>query len=368
MSGGANALAEEDDKLLTFQISARAQDMRALVGAAALGSVVGLAIGGAYLAGGLARTAVVHARISRLADTAQAGFSEDALKVAAKGAPGALAIARRHDPMSGSVQEARDRRLDEWADQLQAHHGSSNGLMLASFGSSHMDAQRVLRMRGALDQSRDLECLTQAVYYEARGETPQGQAAVAQVVMNRVRHRAFPKTVCGVVFQGAYDGGCQFSFACDGSVRKTTDQEAWDRAQKVAARALDGRIFAAVGGATHFHVAGVITDWGDRMAPVAQIGAHIFYRFNARPGASGVFHGPVDLSPAEPSPNPTTPVYASLAPASAAAPPPASAASLFLATTAAAVEHAASVVESAAKPVVPKPDLPKPEDAGKGAP
>ena len=79
--------------------------MRALVGAAALGSLVGLSIGGAYLAGGLARTAVVHARISRLADFAQEGFSETALTGAANDAPGALAIARRHDPFSGTVQD-----------------------------------------------------------------------------------------------------------------------------------------------------------------------------------------------------------------------------------------------------------------------
>ena len=79
---------------MTILHPARATDMRALVGAAALGSLVGLSIGGAYLAGGLARTAVVHARISRLADFAQEGFSETALTGAANDAPGALAIAR----------------------------------------------------------------------------------------------------------------------------------------------------------------------------------------------------------------------------------------------------------------------------------
>ena len=76
----------------------------------------------------------------------------------------------------------------------------------------------------ALQSSRELECLADAVYYEARGETPSGQAAVAQVVMNRVRHPAFPKSICGVVFQGAYNRtGCQFSFACDGSMRRARD-------------------------------------------------------------------------------------------------------------------------------------------------
>ncbi len=240
--------------------------------------------------------------------------------------------------------------------------------MLASLSSGRADNARPWRLGGALDQTRDLECLTQAVYYEARGETPQGQAAVAQVVMNRLRHRAFPKTICGVVFQGVADSGCQFSFACDGSIHRITDHDAWDRAQKVALRAMDGRVFAAIGNATHFHVAGLETNWGDAMAPVAQIGAHIFYRFNGRPG-SGAFHGATIASPAEPSPNPTTPVFASLAPSTAGSSQPASAASLFLATTAAAVEHAASVVESAAKPVVaPKPEPSKLDEHDKGAP
>ena len=353
--------------------------MRALVGAVALGSLVGLSIGGAYLAGGLARTAVVHARITRLADAAHKGFSETALAVAANDAPGALAIARRHDPLSGSVQDARERRLNEWADQLEARRGLESGLsgrpvlLRASFdsGRGRMEPMRPFTLRGALDQSRDLECLTQAVYYEDRGDTPTGMQAVAQVVLNRVRHRSFPKTICGVVFQGASMGaGCQFSFACDGSVDRVIDRVAWRRAESVAARALDGKVMASVGNATYFHTTAVSPEWSKYLVRIGQIGAHIFYRDSGRNGMSSMFNN--EAEPSEPlpatAPAPAdTPVYASLGPTGAPAAPGSkpSAASLFLATTAQAVEHAASAVVEPSKPA-PRSEVPKGDDAKGG--
>ena len=357
--------------------------MRALVGAAALGSLVGLSIGGAYLAGGLARTAVVHARITRLADAAHKGFSDTALAVAANDAPGALAIARRHDPLSGSLQDARERRLNDWADQLQARHGVAGGerpgLLRASLdlGGAPV-AVRPFTLRGALDQSRDLECLTQAVYYEARGETPAGMQAVAQVVLNRVRHRAFPKTICGVVFQGASMGGCQFSFACDGSVDRVTDPIAWRRSQDIAARALDGRVMAAVGNATYFHTASVTPDWSRYLVRIGQVGGHLFYRFAGHDGAASMFNGAVEPSQAPSAAPPAeTPVYASLGPAAPAPAPqakepaPVSVASLFLTSATQAVEHAAAAAAGAtetARAPAPAPAKAEPArgDEGKG--
>ena len=353
--------------------------MRALVGAAALGSLVGLSIGGAYLAGGLARTAVVHARITRLADAAHEGFSDTALAVAANDAPGALAIARRHDPLAGTLQDARERRLNDWADQLQARHGMEGTgrppLLRASLdlGGGPV-AVRPFTLRGALDQSRDLECLTQAVYYEARGETPSGMQAVAQVVLNRVRHRAFPKTICGVVFQGASLGGCQFSFACDGSVDRMTDPVAWRRSQDIAARALDGRVMAAVGNATYFHTTAVTPDWSRYLVRIGQVGGHLFYRFAGRNGASSMFNGTVEPSEALPAaPAAETPVYASLGPSVAAPqakePVPVSVASLFISTATQAVEHAAAAASGVAEPArAPAPAKAEPGRAedGKG--
>ncbi len=141
------------------------------------------------------------------------------------------------------------------------------------------------RLANPADASHDLDCLTAAVYYEARGESREGQAAVAQVVLNRVRSPAFPKTVCGVVYQGAAAHGCQFSFACDRSVAAHHEGGAWDRARSVANRALGGYVMSTVGGATHFHVASLGSIWNGSMVEVARVGQHVFYGFGGRRGA-----------------------------------------------------------------------------------
>jgi hypothetical protein len=135
------------------------------------------------------------------------------------------------------------------------------------------------------DAVRDLDCLTAAVYYEARGESRAGQAAVAQVVLNRVRSPAFPKTVCGVVYQGAAQHACQFSFVCSGQMAARHDSSAWDRARDVAGHALGGYVMSQVGGATHFHVAALGALWNGSMVEVARVGQHVFYGFGGRRGA-----------------------------------------------------------------------------------
>lgn len=123
----------------------------------------------------------------------------------------------------------------------------------------------------------DLDCLTAAVYYEARGEAPAGQAAVAQVVLNRVGQPRFAPSVCGVVYQGAHGRSCQFSFACHGGPRGHREAAAWSRARSVATRALSGYVMSEVGHATYFHVASMGAVWGPQMARVARVGRHIFY-------------------------------------------------------------------------------------------
>ena len=130
------------------------------------------------------------------------------------------------------------------------------------------------------DAARALECLTAAIYYEARSEHRDGQRAVAQVVLNRVRDRAFPKSVCGVVYQGSHRStGCQFSFTCDGSMHARRNSGAWDRSALIAAAALAGDVYAAVGSATHYHANYVTPWWASSLAQVGQVGAHIFYRW-----------------------------------------------------------------------------------------
>ena len=130
------------------------------------------------------------------------------------------------------------------------------------------------------DASRAAECLTAAVYYESRSQSVEGQRAVAQVVLNRVRDRAFPNSVCGVVYQGAERRtGCQFSFTCDGSMNRPRELGAWDRARAVAAAALGGSVYAPVGAATSFHTTGILPWWAPSLARITTVGAHVFYRW-----------------------------------------------------------------------------------------
>ena len=149
----------------------------------------------------------------------------------------------------------------------------------------------VFRGAGPIDQLRSLDCLAQAVYYEARSESMDGQRAVAQVVLNRVRHPAFPSSVCGVVYQGPMraGGGCQFTFTCDGSLAVAPSGPAWALARRIAAEALAGLVYAPVGEATHYHTQQVVPAWAFRLTKVAVIGAHSFYRLPGEWGEPGAF-------------------------------------------------------------------------------
>ncbi|WP_298125325.1 cell wall hydrolase [Brevundimonas sp.] len=142
------------------------------------------------------------------------------------------------------------------------------------------------------DYARALDCLTAAIYYEAASETAAGQAAVAQVVINRMRHPAFPKTICGVVFQGEERStGCQFSFTCDGAMARTPSPAGWARARAVAAAALNGAVAPQVGMATHYHTDWVAPYWAERLVKMTQIDTHIFYRWTGAWGLPGAFTG-----------------------------------------------------------------------------
>ena len=135
-------------------------------------------------------------------------------------------------------------------------------------------------MRSDDDARRATDCLTQAVYYEARSEPEDGQRAVAQVVLNRVRDRAFPHSVCGVVFQGSERRtGCQFSFTCDGSMNHRLEPAAWDRARGVAQSALAGSVYSPVGSATYYHANYVLPWWASSLTRIGAVGSHIFYRW-----------------------------------------------------------------------------------------
>jgi spore germination cell wall hydrolase CwlJ-like protein len=143
---------------------------------------------------------------------------------------------------------------------------------------------------GSVARSQALQCLASAVYYEAGSQDVDGERAVAQVVLNRVRHPAFPASVCGVVYEGSTrPTGCQFTFTCDGSLYRQPDSEGWKRAYRVAEAALSGYVFAPVGYATHYHANYVVPYWASTLAKNAVVGAHIFYRWSGGWGQPAAF-------------------------------------------------------------------------------
>jgi spore germination cell wall hydrolase CwlJ-like protein len=132
--------------------------------------------------------------------------------------------------------------------------------------------------------ARERRCLAEAIYFEARGESAVGQAAVAQVVLNRVSSGLYPSTICGVVYQNRdHYEGCQFSFACEGRSLAITEPDAWHKAVGIASSVMSGQTYLAqIGDATHYHADYVRPDWSYRLKKMDVIGHHIFYKL--RPG------------------------------------------------------------------------------------
>lgn len=152
-------------------------------------------------------------------------------------------------------------------------------------------AARPFRFTGSgEDRTRAIDCLAAAVLYEA-GDDRRGQEAVAQVVLNRVRHPAFPKSVCGVVFQGSERAtGCQFTFTCDGALARRYSDGLWQRAKQVARAALDGSVFTPVGLATHYHTDWVVPYWSASLDKIAAIDTHLFFRWTGWWGTRPAFN------------------------------------------------------------------------------
>lgn len=142
---------------------------------------------------------------------------------------------------------------------------------------------------GAATYRTALHCLTEAIYYEAANESLAGQRAVAQVILNRVAHPAYPSSVCGVVYQGWSEPVCQFSYTCDGSLARRPLDRLWRRSAAVAAAALNGHVEKPVGTATHYHADYVLPYWAYRLEKVYVEGRHIFYRFPGQAGQANRF-------------------------------------------------------------------------------
>jgi spore germination cell wall hydrolase CwlJ-like protein len=160
---------------------------------------------------------------------------------------------------------------------------------------------------------RALQCLALAMYYEAAFEGPGGRLAVAQVVLNRVRHPAFPNSVCAVVFQRSAGNVCQFTFACDGAMNRPRVPALWQQTQAEAAATLSGQVYPPVGMATHYHADYVFPYWAPRLDKIAVVGTHVFYRWpggwglrraftsayaGSEPELAGIEPGPANPDPA----------------------------------------------------------------------
>lgn len=183
------------------------------------------------------------------------------------------------------------------------------------FVASYSDAASAVRAEN---------CLTEAIYYEGALEPERGQRAIAQVVLNRVRHPAYPDTVCGVVFQGQERStGCQFTFTCDGARARQPVPSIWRRANLIAKAALGGAVEADVGLSTHYHADYVMPYWSASLDGEGQIGRHMFYRWKGGAGQAGAFS--MRYSGREPliaawSPRPVSPGASAIETAAAAAP------------------------------------------------
>jgi spore germination cell wall hydrolase CwlJ-like protein len=236
---------------------------------------------------------------------AASGFSDAVLlKVTANFDPSLRDLARRHDP--GLKRPDAWGRPQGW-ESLDLHSVPDLGLGVEEAAPEVAQEVNALRPFSGLpirpmrpfvlnadanDRARAVHCMAQAIYYEAAREPVRGQQAVAQVVLNRMRHPAYPKSVCGVVFQGAARAtGCQFTFTCDGSLRWAPQADLWRRAEAVAKKALAGYVDRDVGSATHYHASYVAPYWAPTLVKMTQVGAHIFYRWTGPWGEPPAFTG-----------------------------------------------------------------------------
>lgn len=204
--------------------------------------------------------------------------------------------AKDAEPVRISIQQA----------QSLANLTEGAGAEIVTEGTSAQDRNALIPVSGGKLQTlsgfsaRDgadgsygtaLKCMTQAIYYEAANEPAQGKRAVAQVVLNRMRHPAYPSSVCGVVYDGANKRVCQFSFTCDGSLLRTPMARQWKESLSIAKAALGGAIEPSVGTATHYHADYVLPRWAYTLGKIDKIGVHIFYRFKGSWGTAGAFTG-----------------------------------------------------------------------------
>ncbi|MEM6627659.1 MAG: cell wall hydrolase [Pseudomonadota bacterium] len=234
----------------------------------------GLAVGAAAIAYG---APAINARID--AQIAEEDFRYDVAELATLIV--AEEIARPKDvapllshPWLQSVEYALERQPETAFTVYAARARDGRALdTIATFAPKHMDLAETHR--------EDHRCLAEAVYYEARSESPLGQLAVAEVVANRVNDHRYPNSYCGVVYQGSHrNTGCQFTFTCDGALSQSPRGDHWYDAEQVAANVMMGlNPETLTGAATHYHTNYVNPYWSSSLVKTERIGTHIFYRF-----------------------------------------------------------------------------------------
>jgi spore germination cell wall hydrolase CwlJ-like protein len=180
---------------------------------------------------------------------------------------------------SGYAEPAPDYAATSPFDSILRKEPADSGRFVPQIGpDDHAWAANILPPE--VFTAKEQDCLATGIYFESRGESVKGQAAVAQVILNRVRNPAYPKTICGVVYQNEdWTNACQFSFACDKIKDRVNSPYHWQIARQVAMAVTSGKIWLPeVGSATHYHAVYVKPRWAAEMVKVGRIGMHIFYR------------------------------------------------------------------------------------------
>ena len=189
---------------------------------------------------------------------------------------GATPPVSRAEALSSTTPAPADGAPVEASLSLRRLQHMPDATIVQRFGGRPNYAALLAGDRGA----RERKCLAEAVYFESRSEPAQGQAAVAQVVLNRATSGLYPASICGVVYQNrTHYKACQFSFACEGKSLRVTEPEAWRTAVRIADEVVQGKTYVSdVGGATHYHANYVRPGWARRLVKMDVIGHHVFYK------------------------------------------------------------------------------------------
>lgn len=171
---------------------------------------------------------------------------------------------------TGAVDRSKTVWIERWSDRLLPIPQGPTTVISESAGRDMVAADLLTEHR----------CLSEVMYYEARGEGDEGERAVAEVVFHRLASGRYGRTICSVVYAGVRQAACQFSFACDGSRQRPKSRRDWEYAEELAAKILTGEVMLSdeTAGAVNYHAVYVRPRWAESFTLTALIGKHMFYR------------------------------------------------------------------------------------------